>query len=282
MKKFQRMVPAVALCSLLLAALSVAPIEAQNCQDLIFRVIQGNSEQAYLGFQPLVMRANQDGHIRAYWRSGSPDPYTLAVQYDIAAKMGFQGSPAQQVRQHLWLNNQNAEQAGRGKINFQAQQPGTTQIAFRITGSKSPAVFQRIPVACRAGVLTVQVQGGQQQQGNYGGQGAPGYNNPPPVPQGQVPFIGGRYTSEFGDMYLNQDGQRVWGTYTSNQGRIEGTFDGQMLRGVWSQAPSYRAPRDAGDIEMRFLNGRFSGVWRYGHGPQSPWEGTWAGSYVGR
>ncbi len=286
MKKFQWTVPAVAFCSLVLAALTVTPLQAQSCDGLIFRVTQGNYEQSSLGFQPMVVQANQEGHVRVYWRSNSPDPYTLSAQYGHPSDFGYQGDSPNKVRQHFRLNLQQPQQEQRGKVTFQAMRPGSTTIGFRITGSNNGSVFPQIPRGCRSGVLTVQVQGAQQNQGSYGNQGSPGYgggqNDPGYNNSGNLPFIGGRYTTEFGDMVLNQDGQRVWGTYTHQQGQIEGTFDGKMVHGVWKQAPTYRAPNDAGDIQMRFLNGRFSAVWRYGHSPQAKWEGTWAGTFVGR
>lgn len=283
MKTFQRTAPAIALCSLILATLTMAPADAQSCENLIFRVTQGSYEQSFLGFQPMVVQANQEGHVRVYWRSNSPDPFTLSARYGHPSAFGYQGESPTKVRQHFRLNQQQPQQEQRGKVTFQAMRPGSTTIGFQITGSNNGSVFPQIPQRCRSGVLTVQVQGAQQSQGNIGNQGyGGGQYNPGTTNPGNLPFIGGRYDSEFGNMVLNQDGQRVWGTYSHQQGQLEGTFDGQIFRGVWKQAPTYRAPNDAGDLEMRFYNGRFSGTWRYGHNPQAQWEGTWAGTFVGR
>lgn len=280
---------------LLLGTLStVAPSDAQSCEELIFRITQGGYEQSSLGFQPMPIQANQEGHVRAYWRSNSQAPYTLAVRYGHPTQFGYRGEDAIKVRQHFRINPQQPQQVQRGKVTFQAVRPGTTTIGFQITGSKNGSVFPGIPQRCRSGVLTIQVQAPQQNQGNQGNQGNSGQGNQGNYGQGQppgnqgydygnqnnVPFIGGRYSSEFGDVYLNQDGKRVWGTYTHQSGQIEGTFDGQVLRGIWKQGPSYRAPNDSGDIELRFNNGQFTGVWRYGN--QGPWEGNWNGSWLGR
>lgn len=277
----RRMIPFCMLGLLILGSLSAAaPAAAQSCENLIFRITQGGYEQSSLGFQPMPILANSEGHVRAYWRSKSQAPYTLAVRYGHPTQFGYQGENAMKVRQHFRINPQQQQQVQRGKVTFQAVRPGNTTIGFQIIGSKNPSVFQGIPQRCRSGVLTVQVQGQQQNQGNN--QGNSGYNpgNPPGNNQGQVAFIGGRYSSEFGDVVLNQDGTRVWGTYTHQQGQLEGYFDGQVLRGTWKQGPSYRAPNDAGDMELRFNNGQFSGVWRYGN--QGPWEGNWTGRFIGR
>lgn len=279
----RRPLPVLALICLAFGALaSAAPSHAQSCESLIIRSIQGGYEQSSLGFQPVQVNANQQGHLRAYWRSNSADPYTLSVQYGHPSAFGYQGQPATKVRQHFRMQPQNQQQVGRGKVDFQAAAPGNTTIGFRIIGSKNPQVFNNIPQRCRSGVLTIRVSGQQQQQGNYGNQGnAPGYGQGS-APGQQLSSVAGRYNSDFGEMVLNQEGNRVWGTYTHNQGRLEGLFDGRVFKGVWRQGPSYRGPDDAGDFQLTFQNGQFNGVWSYGTKPAGQWDGNWNGRWIGR
>jgi hypothetical protein len=51
-------------------------------------------------------------------------------------------------------------------------------------------------------------------------------------------------------MTLTQTGNSVRGTYSYNQGRIEGRVEGRTLRGQWLEAPTYQAPSNGGDLEL--------------------------------
>lgn len=80
-------------------------------------------------------------------------------------------------------------------------------------------------------------------------------------------------------LYLTQTGNRVSGTYPFDEGRIEGRIVGNKLIGTWSEAPTYKPNRDAGDIEFTMsADGKsFSGRWRYGSNEEwrtNPWNGT--------
>lgn len=73
-------------------------------------------------------------------------------------------------------------------------------------------------------------------------------------------------------MFLQQTGDRVTGTYPYDEGRIEGRVVGNKLVGRWSEAPTYKPNRDAGDVEFTMsADGRsFTGKWRYGS--EEPWR----------
>lgn len=81
-------------------------------------------------------------------------------------------------------------------------------------------------------------------------------------------------------MYLKQTGDRVTGTYPYDEGKIEGRVVGNKLIGTWSEAPTYKPNRDAGDIEFTMsADGKsFTGKWRYGSEEPwrdgNPWNGT--------
>ncbi len=51
-------------------------------------------------------------------------------------------------------------------------------------------------------------------------------------------------------MTLTQTGNIVSGTYSYNQGRIQGQVNGLGLRGQWLEAPTYQAPSNGGDLEL--------------------------------
>ena len=86
----------------------------------------------------------------------------------------------------------------------------------------------------------------------------------------------GEWQTNWGDMTLTQNGAKVSGTYTYDNGKISGTVSGNILTGTWSEAPSYVPPDDAGEIEfVMSADGKsFTGKWRYGsEGSWGNWEG---------
>jgi len=80
-------------------------------------------------------------------------------------------------------------------------------------------------------------------------------------------------------MTLDQSGSSLSGTYEHDSGRISGTISGNVMRGTWSEAPTYAPPNDAGEVELtisadgKSMNGR----WRYdssGTWYENDWKGT--------
>lgn len=95
----------------------------------------------------------------------------------------------------------------------------------------------------------------------------------------------GTWDTNWGDMKLQQSGDVVTGSYTWDEGHIQGTVSGNKLIGTWSEDPSYSPPDDAGDVELTISDdcNSFGGKWRYGSSGE--W-GDWTGkrispSYVG-
>ncbi len=88
----------------------------------------------------------------------------------------------------------------------------------------------------------------------------------------------GTWGSEWGDMALTQSGNAVTGTYTHDSGKITGTVSGGVLKGKWSESPSYAGPNDAGDIEFVISSdcNSFTGKWRYGS--TGDMTGGWTGT----
>jgi hypothetical protein len=103
---------------------------------------------------------------------------------------------------------------------------------------------------------------------------------PPPPPDQEIRHSNwaGSWDTNWGGMKLTQTGRKVRGTYGRDNGRIAGRVTGKMLRGTWSEAPTYKPPHDAGDIEYLMSDDgkSFKGKWRYGStGPwkDDPWTG---------
>ncbi len=94
------------------------------------------------------------------------------------------------------------------------------------------------------------------------------------------PFsISGEWETSFGHLTFTQDGSIISGSYTHDNGKIEGKLQGRILRGQWSESPTYSPSHDAGDFEFEFSvdTKTFTGHWRYGFDKQT-WDGTWNGN----
>ena len=89
----------------------------------------------------------------------------------------------------------------------------------------------------------------------------------------------GTWKSNFGTMTITQEGNRVRGEYSHDRGKIEGIIEGNVIKGRWSEASSYKPPKDAGDFEFTLSadGNSFTGRWRYGFGT-GPWDGNWKGT----
>ena len=81
----------------------------------------------------------------------------------------------------------------------------------------------------------------------------------------------GTYTTDFNEMTITQNGNKVTGTYKHQNGRVEGTLSGHTLTGFWFQ--------DNGKGKMIFeFNSdytAFTGKWGYNEAtPSGKWNGT--------
>ena len=111
---------------------------------------------------------------------------------------------------------------------------------------------------------------------------------PGPSPGPASGDFGGNWTSNEGDMALGQSGDQVAGTYSSDNGQIQGTVSGEHLTGYWAEASSMMKC----DVERlgTFYWGRidwvlsadgthFDGSWSYcGEEPTHSWTGDRVGS----
>ena len=91
--------------------------------------------------------------------------------------------------------------------------------------------------------------------------------------------LSGNWDTTFGPMALIQTGNKISATYTTKNGKIEGMIDGNIIKGVWSQAPSYKPPNEAGDFMFVVSADRnsFAGKYRFGFGG-TEWTGNWTGT----
>jgi len=88
----------------------------------------------------------------------------------------------------------------------------------------------------------------------------------------------GTWDSNWGTLVLTQTGDSLSGTYTWDNGQIDGQISGNSFWGIWSEAPSYSPPDDAGEVQWTLSadGNSFTGQWRYGL--SGDWDGTWSGT----
>lgn len=83
----------------------------------------------------------------------------------------------------------------------------------------------------------------------------------------------------WGTMTVTQSGGRAKGTYTWQDGRMEGVVSGLRFVGTWNRAPTRQAPLDVGKFELQISkDGKsFTGWWRYADGSGG---GDWSGTRI--
>ena len=77
---------------------------------------------------------------------------------------------------------------------------------------------------------------------------------------------------------MRRIGDELWGVYGHDDGTVRGRVIGDRFVGWWCEAPSRRAPGDAGDVEMQVIVDRdgvraIAGRWRYG--ADGDWDDRW-------
>ena len=92
----------------------------------------------------------------------------------------------------------------------------------------------------------------------------------------------GKWKDSDGDTWnLQQSGNVVTGSYTHDDGRIQGQIvAGTKLVGAWSEAPSYGPPRDSGEFMLVISSDckHFWGQWMYAD--DQKWRGGWSGTRI--
>jgi outer membrane protein OmpA-like peptidoglycan-associated protein len=105
---------------------------------------------------------------------------------------------------------------------------------------------------------------------------------------GERPFIppanaSGTYESDYGDFHLRQQGTALVGCYEHDEGLLDGTIEGRVMKLTWREAGG---PDDKGPAVMILApDGKsFQGFWWYtsaSNGAPSTWDGKWKSSAVG-
>jgi hypothetical protein len=103
-----------------------------------------------------------------------------------------------------------------------------------------------------------------------------------PLPAPTIAEAAATYDSNFGVMVMTIDADgRAYATYQHDDGVLVGHYNNGLFMGVWCEAPTRRAPDDAGLIEMRFARNanhiQIESRWTYGFDPKVHWLSDWYG-----
>jgi hypothetical protein len=90
----------------------------------------------------------------------------------------------------------------------------------------------------------------------------------------------GTWKTSWGTLTLVQNGTRITGSYTHDGGKVVGRVVGRTVTGTWTEAPTYKGPKDAGSFTWTLApSGRsFAGHWRYAS--SRTWSSAWTGTLV--
>ena len=101
------------------------------------------------------------------------------------------------------------------------------------------------------------------------------------------PDFAGHWTStEWGEHYIVVEGSSMKIIYTHDDGRVVGTLSGNTFTGWWTETPSRKGPRDAGEVEFTIRRDgdtrTVDGIWKYGDtgAVRENWDLTWVGDEV--
>jgi hypothetical protein len=99
---------------------------------------------------------------------------------------------------------------------------------------------------------------------------------------GADPGFAGHWTSsQWGEHYVVVDGSSMMIIYDHDDGRVLGTLDGSTFKGWWTESPSRKPTRDAGEVTFTLTRDgdsrRVDGEWRYGldGNLRQDWDLTW-------
>ena len=101
------------------------------------------------------------------------------------------------------------------------------------------------------------------------------------------PGFAGHWTSpQWGEHYIVVDGSTMKVIYEHDDGRVVGVLDGATFKGWWTESPSRKPSRDAGEVTFTLtVNGgtrTVDGEWRYGTDGElrQNWDLTWVGADI--
>ena len=86
-------------------------------------------------------------------------------------------------------------------------------------------------------------------------------------PAAEMPLIIGTFQTNFGPLYLEQNGQLIRGCYDDGSARVTGTIGGRMLALQWRETPGFGSARLGVSADGAYLHGlwyqgpRLRGVW---------------------
>ncbi len=155
----------------LLAALGfTAPALSQSCDEISFRIWRPDAEATYYAKGELIrLEPGIEAHLYVHHQSQSATPYTTSAAVGDPKKLGIRGQYDASV---LALRPQNDNHRRTGHVIIDTKSAGRTRLGYRISGIAKDGLFNRLPEACRQGLVTVQVDANDTRPGTGAGSGS--------------------------------------------------------------------------------------------------------------
>lgn len=131
---------------------------AADCPAVKYRLWQKDGFSWYDHGETVEIEQGTEGHLYLHVRGKGPTPYSTSAEigYPSAFKLG---GDSYRVREHLRMNQQNAEDLRAGRIRFTAEKPGTVHLGYELKSAKPPGDLGVLRRGCRVDRVAIRVLG---------------------------------------------------------------------------------------------------------------------------
>jgi len=208
-----------------------------------------------------------DGDLESIWSSAAatPFPHSFVIELPQAYRLrsivmdnthtqepGYPGISAKTVE--IWLSNRSAKEGFTKAASGEVAQGARGEIRL---ASAAAARWVKVVVTANHG------NGEYTEIGEIEGYGEPVGPVPP------APPITGSYATNYGPLYLSNDGGRIYGCYPAGSGTVLGATDGRTLDFEWRQGTRVGTCSMVLSSDGAFLNG----YWYEGGQRRGVWAG---------
>ncbi|MEM9555741.1 MAG: hypothetical protein AAGC60_15915 [Acidobacteriota bacterium] len=147
---------ALVLGTFSLILVAAVPLAAQ-CPSLQLRVWQPGGEETWSASgEGVRVTTGEEAHVYLHVEGRSATPYGTSATIGYPQQYGASGSQ-RDVLEHVRMKAQSVDDKRLGRIRFTAEEPGTTQLGYRVTAVSAPGTLQDLPAGCREGFFAVEV-----------------------------------------------------------------------------------------------------------------------------
>lgn len=149
---------AAAFSAFLLLASTATSAEAQDCSALKYRLWQKSGVTWYDYGDTVEISAGTEGHLYLHVKGNGPTPYTARAEIGYPSAFGLGGDP-HRVKRHVRMRAQDGDDRQVARIRFNADEPGTVRLGYRVDGVKAPGDLRDLGRRCRVGQVAIRVLG---------------------------------------------------------------------------------------------------------------------------